>query len=142
MKTVRIVSLLTLLFLGSSRCFALVMIEPVSKEQAAKDFGAAIRTETISTNQVGVWLEFTPKGKLQTFSFVQLEITSGERTLVSATLAPLKQTEDIVLVYFMTDQAHLSASKLTIFYKISSGSPPYDGIQFNVTDFIKHETSH
>lgn len=142
MKTVRIVSLLASLFLISSRCFALVMIEPVSKEQAAKDFGATIRTETIGTNQVGVWLEFTPKGKLQTFSSVQLEITSGERTLVSAMLAPLKQTEDIVVVYFMTDQALLSASRLTVFYKISSGSPPYDGIQFNVADFIKDGTSH
>lgn len=118
------------------------MIEPVSKEQAAKDFGATIRTETVGTNQVGVWLEFTPKGKLQTFSSVQLEITSGERTLVSATLAPSKQTADAVVVYFMTDPAHLFTSRLTVFYKISSGLPPYEGIQFNIADFIKHEALH
>jgi uncharacterized protein YbaA (DUF1428 family) len=117
------------------------MIEPVSKERAAEDFGAGIRTEMVGTNQVGVWLQFTPKGKLQTFSSVQLEITSGERTLVSATLAPSKQTANVVVVYFMTDPAHLSTSRLTVFYKISSGIPPYDGIQFNVGDFIKHETS-
>lgn len=117
------------------------MIEPVSKEQLEKDFGATIRTETVATNQVGVWLEFKPRGKLQTFSSVQLEITSGERTLVSATLAPLKQTRDVVVVYFSTDPVYLSTSRLTLFYKISSGFPPYDGIQFNVADFIKPESS-
>jgi uncharacterized protein YbaA (DUF1428 family) len=145
MKTLRIVSLLALLFMASSRCLASVGIEVVSKARAAKEFGAGIRTETVGTNQVGVWLEFTPKGKLQTFSSVQLEITSGERTLVSATLAPSKQTADAVVVYFMTDPAHLPTSRLTVFYQISSGWPPYDGIQFNVADFIdftKHETSH
>jgi uncharacterized protein YbaA (DUF1428 family) len=141
MKIIRIVSLLTLLLLTSSCCFADVGIERVSKEQAAKDFGATIRTKTVGTNQVGVWLEFTPKGKLQTFSSVLLEITSGERTLVSATLAPSKQTADAVVVFFMTDPAHLSTSKLTILYRINSGYPPYDAIQLSVADFIKHESS-
>ena len=130
-----------LVFLTSSHCFASVVIETVSREQAAKDFNATMRTQMVGPNQVGVWLEFTPKGKLQTFSSAQLEITSGEQTLVSATLAPLKQTEEDVVIYFMTDPAHLPASKLTVFYKISSGIPPYDGIQFILTDFI-HETSH
>ena len=141
MKTIRNVSLLTFLLLTSLDCFALVMIEPVSKERAAKEYGATIRSETVGTNQIGVWLQFTPKGKLQTFSSVQLEISSWDRTLVSATLAPLKQTEAGVVVYFVTDPAHLSTSRLTVFYKISSGFPPYDGIQFNVADFIKHEAS-
>jgi len=142
MKTIRFVSFLTLILLTAYRCLALVMIESVSKEQAEKDFGATIRTEMVATNQVGVWLEFTPKGKLQTFSSVQLEISSGERRLVSATLLPLKQTPDKVVVYFSTDPAYLSMSKLTAFYRISSGDPPYDGIQFNVADFIKHESPH
>lgn len=142
MNITRVVSSLTLLLLASSRCFALVMIEPVSKEQALKDFGATIRTETVGTNQVGVWLEFKPKGKLQTFSSVQLEITAGGRTLVLATLAPSKQTPDTVVAYFSTDPAYLSTSRLTVFYRTSSGFPPYDGIQFNVADFIKHKTSH
>jgi len=130
------------MFLAASRCLALVMIERLSKEQAEKDFGASIRTEAVGTNQVGVWLEFAPKGKLRTFSSVQLEITSGAHKLVSATLAPLKQTPETVVVYFSTDPAYLPASSLTVFYKISSGDPPYDGIQFNVSDFIKHGPSH
>ena len=136
MKTLRIISLLIWLFLTSFHCLATIGIETVSKEQAAKDFNATIRTETVGTNQVGVWLEFSPKGKLKTFSSVQLEITSGGQTLVSATLAPSKQTEDVVQVYFMTDPAHLSTIRLTVFYKISGGFPPYDGIRFYVNDFI------
>ena len=137
MRTTRFASLLMLMLLATSRCFALVMIETVSREQAEKDFGASIRTEAVGTNQVGVWLEFVPKGKLRTFSSVQLEITSVERKLVSATLAPLKQTPESVVVYFSTDPAYLPGSSLTVFYKINSGDPPYDGIQFKIGDFIK-----
>ena len=141
MKTIQVLALLTLLLLTSSRSFAMVLIQRVSKEQAAKEFGATIRTETVGTNQVAVRLEFTPKGKLRTFSSVRLEIASGERTLVSATLEPSKQTAEAVEVYFLSDPAHLSGSKLTVFYKISSGYPPYEGIQFNVADFIKQTSN-
>jgi hypothetical protein len=138
MKILRIISLLALFF-PSFQGFASIVIESVSKEQAAKEFNATMHAQVVGTNQVGVWLEFTPKGKLQTFSSVQLDITSGDRTLVSATLAPLKQTEDDVVVYFMTDPADLSASRFTVFYKTNGGIPPYDGIRFNVADFINHE---
>ncbi len=131
-----------LLFLATSRCFASVMIETVSRGQAEKEFGASIRTEAVGTNQVEVWLEFVPKGKLRTFSSVQLEITSGESKLVSATLAPSKQTPETVVVFFLADPACLPGSRLTVFYKLSSGFPPYDGIQFNVSDFIKQAPSH
>jgi hypothetical protein len=131
-----------LMFLASSRCFALVMVETVSREQAAKDFGATISIETVGTNQVGVRLEFVPKGKLQTFSSVELEITSGEHKLVSATLSPLKQTPETVVVHFSTDPVYLPGSRLTLYYKLSSGWPPYAGVQFNVGDFINHESSH
>src|SRR5512133_1075072 len=132
MKLIRVVSLLTLLCLATSRCFGLVMIQQASKEQAGKEYGASIRTEAAGTNQVGVWLEFAPKGKLATFSSVQLEITSGERRIVSATLAPSKQTADVVTVYFVTDREHLATSSLTVYYKIVGGLPPYEGLRFNV----------
>ena len=142
MKTYIKIAVLTFLVIAaSSRCYALVMITDVASEQAAKDLGATIRTEMVGTNQVDVWLEFAPKGKLQTFSSVQLEITSGDRKLVSAMLSP-KQTPDTVVVYFSTDPAYLSTSTLTVFYKISGGFPPYDGIRFKVSDCIKHEVSH
>ena len=141
MKTIRIVSVLALLLIVSSPCFALVMIEPVSRERAEKDFGARIRTEMVATKQVGVWLEFSPKGKLETFSSVQLDIMLAERRVVSATLSPLKQTPVTIVVYFSTDPAYLSGSTFTVFYK-SSGFPSYDGFSFKVSDFIKHGSSH
>jgi hypothetical protein len=131
MKTYLKIALLTFLIIAaSSRCYADMMITDVASEQAAKDLGAAIRTEMVGTNQVGVWLEFAPKGKLQTFSSVKLEIGSGDQRLVAATLSPSKQTPDTVVVYFSTDPTYLSKSTLTVFYKISGGFPPYDGIRF------------
>jgi len=140
MKTIRIVSVLAFLFLASSTCFALIEVETVSKEQA-KDLGVTISAKMVGTNQVGVWLEFAPKGKLQTFSSMTLEITSGERRLVSATLSPLKQTPDSVVVYFSTDPAYLRTSTLMVFYK-SSGIPPYDAFQFHVGDFVTYDSLH
>jgi hypothetical protein len=143
MKTYIKSAVLTFLIIAaSSRCYALVMITEVASEPAAKDLGATIRTEMVGTNQVGIWLEFAPKGKLQTFRSVELEIGSGDKKLVTATLSPSKQTPDNVVIYFSTDPAYLPQSTLTVFYKISGGFPPYDGIRFKVNDCIKHETSN
>jgi hypothetical protein len=57
-------------------------------------------------------------------------------------LSPLKQTPDSVVVCFSTDPAYLSTSTLTVFYKASSGIPPYDGFRFNVSDFVTREALH
>ena len=99
MKTSFKIAVLTFLVIAaSSRCYARMMITDVTSEQAAKDLGATIRTEMVGTNQVGVWLEFAPKGKLQTFSSVKLEIGSDDLRLVAATLSPSKRTPDTVVV--------------------------------------------
>ena len=128
------------MLVASSSCFASLVIETVSKEQA-KDLGVMISAKMVGTNQVGVWLEFAPKGRLQTFSSVALTITSDERRVVSATLSPLKQTPDSVVVCFSTDPAYLRTSTLVVFYK-SSGIPPVDAFQFDVGDFVTQESLH
>lgn len=128
------------MLVASSSCFASVVIETITKEQAG-DLGATVSAKRVGTNLVGVWLEFAPKGKLRTFSSVNLEISSGGQRLVSATLSPLKQTPDSVVVYFSTDPAHLATSTLTVFYK-SSGLPPYDACRFNVGDFVTYDSLH
>lgn len=138
MKTPRIISVLAFLLVASSSCLASIVIWNVSPGRAAKEWGATIRTETVATNQVGVWLEFAPKGKLQTYSSVRLDITSDGRQLVSAALAPLTQTPDNVVIYFSIDPAYLSTSTLTVLYKISAGDPPYDGVCFHIGDWVKH----
>ena len=141
MRTIRIISVMTLLLFAALPCFALVTVDVVSKDRAEKDLGATIRMETVGTNQVGVWLDFAPKGKLQDVGSVQLEIASAEGTLVSATLSPLKRTADSVVVYFSTTPTYLLRSRLTVYVK-SGGWPEYGhGFQFNVSDFVKHELS-
>jgi hypothetical protein len=143
MKIYLKIAVLTFLIIAaSSRCYARMVITDVASEQAAKDLGATIRTELVGTNEVGVWLEFAPKGKLQTFSSVKLEIGSDDQRLVAATLSPSKRTPDTLVFYFSTDPTYLSKSTLTVFYKISGGYPPYDGIRFKVSDCIKRQTSH
>jgi hypothetical protein len=140
MKTIRIISLLTFMLVASSSCFASVAVEIVSKERA-KDLGVTISAKMVGTNQVGIWLEFAPKGALQKFSSVTLEITSNEHRIVSANLSPLKQTPDSVVVYFSTDPAYLATSKLTVFYK-DGGIPPYAGYEFHLSDFVTYDSLH
>ena len=141
MKTIRIISVLALVLFASASCFGSILVESVSKERA-RQLGVTITTKIVATNEIGVWLEFAPKGELQTFSSATLEITSEERRLVAATLAPLKQTQDSVVVYFSTDTEHLAESTLMIFHKVSGGFPPYDAFSFNVGDFVSHDLVH
>jgi hypothetical protein len=140
MKTIRIISVLVLLLVASSSCFASIQVETVSKERA-KVLGAVISVKMVGTNQLGIWLEFAPKGELQTFTSVKLEITSGERKLVSTNLSPLKQTPDSVVIYFSTDPTNLATSTLTIEVK-DGGIPPYGYYRFNVGDFVTHDSLH
>jgi hypothetical protein len=143
MKKILKIALLAFLVVGAvSRGYARIGITEVASAQAAQDWGATIRIETLATNQIGVWLEFGLKGKLQTYSSVQLEIVSGGRKVVSATLAPSKQSPDKLAVYFLTDPAYLSASTLTVYYRIKRGYPPYDGVRFKIADCIGHNTAH
>ena len=120
---------------ASASCFGDIGIESVSKERA-KELGVTITTKMVAANEVGVWLEFARKGKLQTFSFAKLKTPSGERRL---TLAPEKQTKDSVVVYFSTDKEHLATSTLRLFYRLSDGEPPYDAFSFNIGDFVSHD---
>jgi hypothetical protein len=128
------------LLLASTQSFALVRVERITKEKAEKEFDATVRTEPAGTNQMGVRLEFALQARLKTFSSVQLEITSNGRKVVSATLEP-SRLPDRVVVYFSTAPEYLAGSRFIVYYKISGGFPPFDGIEFAVADFIKHEPS-
>lgn len=141
MKTTLKIAVLTFVcFAMSVQCFALRIIYPVSKDRAEQDFGAKIRSEMVATNLVGVWLEFVPKGKLEKFHHVDLEISSGGRKIVGAALQPLKQTKESVVVYFSTDPAYLTSSTLTVI--VSVDLEYAEGYQFDVKDFVKPEQSH
>jgi hypothetical protein len=132
-----IFALIFLIMTASSQCFALRENAEVSPEQA-KEWGIRIRSQTFSTNQIGVWLEFKRTGKLEAFSHVELEITAGEKNLVSA---PLLATSDggNTTVHFSVDPAYLPASRLKIVVRPRERT--IIGYQLNVKDFIDREPS-
>ena len=108
MKTILKMAVLAFMVIGvSSRCYALRLIHGVSTEQAAQELGVKITSEVVATNQIGVWLEFSPHGKLERFSHSELKVVSGGRELVCATLLPLQQTSDKVVLYFSADRDYL-----------------------------------
>jgi hypothetical protein len=127
---------------------ALLVVAPVSSFGAineavspmqAKDLGATIRTEVVGTNQVGVWLEFAPKARFQAFKHAALGISSCDHFVVSADLAPFKQTPESIVIYFSTNPAYLKDSTLFVFCK-SNGDAPLEIFSFNVGDFVKRDS--
>jgi hypothetical protein len=108
MKTIVKISLLIALFVGApSLCFALMIIEPISKERA-RQLGMELRLKGAGTNEFWVELEFTPEGELKDFSHVSLEIREGGKLLVG--YAPLRgRPSDLgrVHVGFMANRAYL-----------------------------------
>ena len=136
MKTLLKIAVLTFLVIGtSSRCYALRLIHGVPNEQALQELGVKIRSAVVATNQFGVWLEFSPHGKLERFSHGELEVASDGRRLVCATLLPLQQTSDKVVLYFSADADHVKMSTLTI---IVSVDPEFaEGYSFAIKDFVK-----
>jgi hypothetical protein len=137
LKTIPTIIVLTLFLLATSNpCLALRGIFTVTKESAEKDFGAKIRSQLVATNVVGVWLEFAPKGKLEKFHHVELEITLRGQRIVGAVLQPLNQSEERVIVYFSTAPAYLTLSTLTVIVPVD---PLYaECYQFRMKDFLTH----
>ena len=162
MRTIRIISVLAGLVVTSLSCFGAIFVTYVSKEQAENEFGATLRTAQVATNELRVWLEFAPQGRLRTFHSVQLQTTARDGTLVSKSLSavkrttervvrsaftsdaqgnlsPVKNKEETTVVEFSIAPADLSISRLIFYYQIDSGLPPYAGIEFRISDFMKPE---
>jgi hypothetical protein len=110
-----------------------------SSRERAKELGAAIRSAKAGPNEVRVWLEFVPKGELKSFTRVELEISVGERRVVSAPLLPSHPTPESVAVNFLADPDYLPTSMLTIV--VSDGVRSRVGYRFKLKDFIEHEKS-
>jgi len=133
MKTLLNFSVLTfLLVAASSQCIAMMSIEDVSKTRA-KELGVAIRSEMAGANEVHVWLEFKTKGELKNFGRVQLEITAGERSVLSATLLPRHPSSDAVSIFFSADPATMPECMVTLVVNDALGG---EGYRFKMSDFI------
>ena len=134
MKAILTISVLTfLLFAASSPCFALWSGGQVSKEQA-KELGMEIRAKASGTNAVWVELEFKPEDKLKSFSHVDLRISEGEKSLVTATLREDRARPGRVVVSFSADRARLD--RITLRVVVVPSGQLGAGYELRVKDFV------
>jgi hypothetical protein len=96
-----------------ARCFALVEIEDISKERA-KQMGIDVRVKRSANNDAWVQVEFRAAGPLKEFRWADLEVTQGEKRLVTASLMPRRPAPDSVLLEFYGDPAALMNASVTI----------------------------
>jgi len=137
MKTILNISVLIfLLVAASSRCFALWSGGQVSKEQA-KELGMEIRSKANDTGAFWVELEFKPEGKLKSFSHVDLRISEGEKSLVTATLREDRSKPGRVVVSLTADRACLD--KITLWVYVADMMPGGTIYQLRVKDFVELE---
>ena len=131
-----------LLAVAPSRCFALMEITHVSKEQA-KALGMEIRAKANGTNAVWVELEFKTEGELKRFnrennSRVELEIRDGEKLLVgSAALREKRSSSGSIVVSLMVSRGYLD--KITLTVVVGSGQLSGGGYELRVKDSVEHE---
>ena len=140
MKTIRIITVLTLLLVTSSSCFASIVVETISKERA-KELGVTLQVKLEGTNLASVWLEFAPQGETKRISTVILDVKSGTRKIMSADLRTVEQEPGYAALSFTIDPSFLATSTLTVLHN-DSGIPPYGFYRFNLGDFVKHEPLH
>src|SRR2546428_811936 len=135
MKAVRrAFAVIIFLLVASTPYFALWSVADATAEQA-KELGIEVWSKVISTNQVGVWLELKPQGKLKEFDHVGLEIMAEGKALVSARLLPTRSSENRVTVNFYADPAFFPMSKLTVYVRHKGEASV--GYRFTVKDIAK-----
>ena len=134
LKTILNIPVLTfLLLVASSPCFALWSGGQVSKEQA-KELGMEIQSKPNGTNAVWVELEFKPESKLKCFSHVDLRISDGDKSLVTATLQQDRSRPGCVAVSLTADRAHLD--KIALWVMVADMMPGGTIYELRVKDFV------
>ena len=126
------------LLMASASCFAEMRIASVSKERA-KDLGVEVRISGSAPKHVWVELEFTPKGDLQDFSHVSLEIRENDKLLVG--YAPLREQRSLsgsLKFTFMASRTYLDR----VILRICVGQPGnLAGYDLRLKDFIAPRTA-
>jgi hypothetical protein len=115
-------------------CFGLHEVMPLTRERAEKEFGIRIHSKHYDSGQLNVWVEFQPKDKLAGFLHVNLEITDGNRRVVSAVLASTKEAGDRITAAFQTEPAFLPGCTLTIV--VRGGERTFFRYDLKVADFV------
>jgi hypothetical protein len=150
----RIAQILIVIIALSAVCetsSALIVLEGMTREGAEKVLGVVMRREFIGnigsvTNEAGISIEFAPKGDLQGFLFVDLDVyfesptesghgSANSRRLTHVTL-PVAHTKDKVSLFFGVDQEYLDKTFVSIYVRRTGGTSP-DGysIHLNSKDF-------
>jgi hypothetical protein len=133
MKTAFNITLLAVLLVAPSPCFALWLIAPVSKE-GAKELGMEVRSKAAGPNQVRVELEFNVEGKLKNFSRIDLRFGEGDNPPLTAPLHEDRSKPGQVAVSFTADRAHLDKITLWVMVPESLGGTAY---QLRIKDFVE-----
>lgn len=126
--------LAVLLIVAPSPCFALWEIGQVSK-QRANELGMEIRSKAAGPVAVRVELEFAIKGKLKSFSRVDLRVNEGKKSLVTASLLEDRSKPGRVVVGFAADRAYLD--KITLWVMVPDMMPGGTIYELRVKDFVK-----
>jgi len=126
--------LAVLLAVAPSPCFALWEIGQVTKERA-KELGMEIRSKAAGPNAVRVELEFAIKGKLKSFSRVDLRFNEGDKSLVTATLRENRSRPGRVVVSFAAERTHLD--KITLWVMVPDMMPGGTIYELRVEDFVE-----
>jgi hypothetical protein len=114
-----------LLAVAPSPCFADWGVEHVGKERA-KELGMEIRWKANGPNDVWVELEFKAEGELKDFSHVDLRISEGDKTLVTAPLREDRSRPGRVVVSFTADRTRLDKINLWVMVPFALGGDAYD----------------
>jgi len=126
--------LVALLVVAPSPCFALWEISQVNNERA-KELGMEIRSKAAGPKAVRLELEVAIKGKLKKFSRVDLRISEGDKSLVTAPLREDRSKPGRVIVGFAADRAHLD--KIALWVMVPDTMPGGTIYELRVKDFAE-----
>ena len=119
--------------LGPSQCYALWEIAAVSQDEA-QQMGMEVRGTKAGPDQVRVELEFVIEQELKDFSRVDLRITEGEQSLVTAPLQEDRSQPGRVVVSFSADRSQLDKLRLWVMVPGGLGGTVYE---LRVADFVE-----
>jgi hypothetical protein len=146
MKTiVSIVAFAVLFGVAPRECFALWDVMSVSTEEA-KELGLLVRTTAAGPHHVSVELEFrtegpfkafSPGGKFEDRTLVELWIGQGDNPHVTAALKEDRSKAGRVVVSFTADRVQLDQSSLRVMVPFTDGGAGGTEYRLRVKDFVK-----
>ena len=111
-----LVALLLLLGGLPGRSYAMYGILEISRERAKK-LGITVSAGPSANNDLRVQVDFKTAGPMKEFQWADLELSQGEKRLVTAALLPRRSSPDKVHLEFYGDPAALANATVTLFVR-------------------------